>query len=135
MKSEIIKRFLYGVAYGGINTFIALTILMFNDINPPVSIIWLYMLAGLMLGVYFGLSSFIFEIETWSPLKKTTIHFSASIICYFIIALLVGWVPFQPKAMMITTLIFMLVYTIFWWGYRLYYKREEAAMNDKLQKR
>lgn len=135
MKSEIIKRFLYGIAYGGINTFIALTILMITNINPPVSIIWLYMLAGLMLGVYFGLASFIFEIETWSPLKKTTIHFSASIICYFIIAIAVGWVPFQVKAIIVTTFFFILAYTIFWWGYRLYYKRVEADMNNNLPKK
>ena len=135
MKSEIIKRTMYGIAYGGINTFIALTILMIYEINPPISTIWLYTTMGFILGIYFGLASFIFEVETWSPLKKTIIHFTSSITCYFIIALSVGWVPLKIKAIIITIFFFIIVYTIFWLGYRTYYKRIEAGLNKDLQKK
>lgn len=124
---------MYGIAYGGIYTFIALTILMFFEINPPVSMIWLYMLAGLVLGIYFGLASFIFEVETWSPLKKTIVHFTTSIICYFIIALTVGWVPFRIGPIIITTIAFAFVYVIYWFGYWSYYKRVETELNKDLQ--
>src|SRR5690625_2190305 len=98
MKTEVLKRTMYGIAYGGIYTFIALTILMILQITPPIFQTWLYMLAGLMLGVYFAVASFIFEVEAWSPLKKTVIHFVLSIVLYFIIALSVGWVPFTFTA-------------------------------------
>lgn len=135
MKMEIFKRTMYGIAYGGINSFIALTILMIVNVNPPVAIIWLYTFAGLILGIYFGLSSFIFEIETWSPLKKTVIHFSSSITCYFVVAILVGWVPFRIMAILITTVCFIFVYALFWSGYRLYYKKVESTMNESLFKK
>src|SRR5690625_7870800 len=77
---EILKRVFYGIAWGGLATFLALTILMILNINPEVSAIWLYMLASFVFGIYFGLASFIFTSDHWSPLKKTIIHFSLSII-------------------------------------------------------
>lgn len=135
MRSEIMKRTLYGIAYGGINTFIALTILMINHINPPISIIWLYTLAGLIMGIYFGLASFIFEIESWNPLKKTIIHFSSSISCFFLIALTVGWVPLKLKPIILSTLFFIVAYAVYWFGYWLYYKKIEAKMNEELLKK
>lgn len=132
MKSEILKRTMFGISYGGINTMIALTILMIYQITPPISTIWLYTLMGFILGIYFALASFIFEVETWSPLKKTVIHFTSSISCYFIIALSVGWVPFKTKAIIITILLFIIVYAIFWFSYRTYSKRIEVRLNKNL---
>ena len=135
MKTEILKRTMYGIAYGGIYTFIALTILMILQITPPISQTWLYMLAGLILGIYFAVASFIFEVESWSPLKKTVIHFALSIVLYFIIALSVGWVPLTLKAIVIATFIFTGIYCIYWFGYLIYYKRVEDNLNKNLQKR
>lgn len=135
MKTEILKRAMFGIAYGGIYTFIALTILMILQITPPIFQTWLYMLAGLMLGIYFAIASFIFEVEAWSPLKKTVIHFALSIALYFIIALSVGWVPIRLNAILIAIFIFTIIYTIYWLGYLIYYKRVEDNLNKNLQKR
>lgn len=134
MKAEILKRTMYGIAYGGIYTFIALTILMILQITPPIYQTWLYMLAGLVLGIYFGVASFIFEVETWSPLKKTIFHFSLSIVLYFMIALSIGWVPFTLTAIVIAIFIFTCIYSIYWFGYLTYYKRIEDDLNKNLQK-
>lgn len=41
MISEIMKRAIYGLAYGGVVTFIALTVLMFANMNPSIQTIWL----------------------------------------------------------------------------------------------
>lgn len=134
MKIEIIRRMIHGIAYGGINSFIALTILMIAEVNPPVSIIWLYTLSSFILGIYFGLASFIFEIDAWSPLKQTIVHYSSSLACYFIVAFLVGWVPLALKPIFLSTIFFSLAYSIFWLGYRAYYKKVEATMNESLTK-
>lgn len=135
MKNEILKRVMIGIAYGGIYTFIALTILMFLEITPPIFQTWLYMLAGLMLGIYFAVASFIFEVEAWSPLKKTIIHFALSIVLYFMIALSVGWVPFTIKAILIAIIIFTAIYCVYWFGYLMYYKRVEDDLNKNLHKK
>lgn len=135
MKAEVLKRAMIGIAYGGISTFIALTVLMILEVNPPVAQIWLYSLAGFMLGIYFGVASFIFEIDKWSPLKTTVIHFLLSIVFYFIIALSIGWIPFTLTAIVISIFAFTVVYCIFWFGYRTYYKRVEDDLNKNLLKK
>lgn len=135
MVGKAVKRSLYGIAFGAIITFIALTILMINEIETEVATIWLYMLAGFVLGIYYGLASFIFEYERWSPLKKTIIHFSASIIVYFAIALPIGWIEFTTRAVVLSIAVFTIIYGIYWISFALYFKKVESSLNRDLQKR
>lgn len=135
MMIEILKRMTTGIAFGGIFTFIALSIMKIYEVEASVSEIWLHMLASFLIGIYFGLSSFIFNDNGWSYLKKTIIHFSASIIFYYIIALPVGWVSFKPLAIVGSIFAFILVYCLFSTGYFLYYKKVADALNDELLKR
>lgn len=132
---EILKRSMTGIAVGGIYTFIALTIMKFNHIEGTISEVWLHMLAAFVLGIYYGLSSFIFENDGWSPLKMTVIHFSLSIIVYFIIAFSIGWVPLHPLSIILGILAFIVIYALYWTGYYLYYKKIEASMNEHLPKK
>lgn len=132
---EVLKRSIIGIAFGAISTFIALTIMKFNNIEGTISEVWLHMLASFILGIYYGLSSFIFENNRWSPLKKTIIHFSLSIVVYFLIAFPVGWVPLHPLAIVLSIFIFIVIYVLFWSGYYLYYKKVEASMNAQLKKK
>ncbi|MFD2131473.1 DUF3021 domain-containing protein [Pseudogracilibacillus auburnensis] len=132
---EVLKRLMSGVAWGGIFTFLALTVLMLYDMNPDVSIIWLYMLASMILGMYFGLASFILEREDWSPLKKIVIHFLLSSTVYFAIAIPIGWVMFTPIAIVLTFILFIIVYILFWSGFQAYYKKVEASLNNTLKKK
>lgn len=134
MLIELSRRIFSGIAWGGVVTFVALTVLMINDINPEVSTIWLYMLASIVFGIYFGLASFIFTIENWSPLKKTAFHFTLSIAVYFMIALPIGWVPLTLIALVTSTIVFVITYAIFWSGYYIYYKKIEQSLNDSLHK-
>lgn len=131
---EILKRSMTGIAFGGIATFIALTIMKFNHIDGTISEVWMHMLASMIIGIYFGLASFIYESDTWSPLKKVVIHFCLSIIVYFIVALTVGWIPFNFLSIMIGTFMFIIVYGIYWTGSYLYFKKMEDTMNKHLKK-
>ncbi|MCK0471680.1 DUF3021 domain-containing protein [Halalkalibacter sp. APA_J-10(15)] len=132
---EAVKRMMTGIAFGGLITFIVLTIIHFNDIETTIFYVWASMLCSFIIGIYFGLSSFIFEANDWSLLKQTVIHFMMSISFYFIIALIVGWVPLTVLAILLTSLIFILFYALMWTGYYLYYKRIEKSMNDSLSKK
>ena len=131
---EGIKRSMIGISFGGIITFIALTIVNFTGTDATISEIWLYMLFSFILGIYFGLSSFIFIDNGMSMLTQTVIHYCMSVVVYFIIALFGGWVPFTFVAILVTTLIFTGVYSLFWTAYYLYYKRLEANLNASLQR-
>lgn len=132
---EVVKRIFNGIAWGGLVTFFALTLLMINDINPDVSTIWLHMLASMVFGIYYGFAAYIFVIDSWSPLKKTIIHFSLSITVYYLIGLPIGWVPPTPFAIILSAVVFLLLYILFWFGFTQYYKKVESSLNDSLQKK
>lgn len=135
MKAEIFNRSMIGVAVGALLTFGFLTVFMFLDVETTGREIWRHMFASMTLGVYYGLSSFIWtELEKWSPLKKTTVHFCLSITIYFIIAFAAKWVPTDWFAIIVSTIIFTCIYALYWLGYRIYYKRIEAALNRDLKK-
>lgn len=136
MRAEIMNRAMLGIAFGALVTFGFLTVFMFIDVETTIHEVWRHMLASMVLGVYYGFSSFIWtELDNWSPLKKTVVHFTLSITIYFIIAFAAKWVPTDWFAIMISTIIFTSIYALYWFGYRIYYKRVEAALNRDLKKR
>lgn len=134
MVMEAIKRSMMGIAFAGIISLIAITILKFTETETTISEIWLAMLLSYVLGIYFGLSSFIFTENGLSMLKQTIIHYCMSVVVYFIIALFGGWVPFTFVAILVTTLLFTGVYSIYWTAYYLYYKKVEENLNKSLQR-
>lgn len=135
MMLNVWKQVVSGIAWGGLITFIALTILVINDIESSVATIWLSMGGSIFLGIYFAIAAFIFTVEEWSPLKKTMIHFMLSLTVYFIVAFTLGWVPVNIIAIFISTLIFILIYILFWVGFNLYYRRVTASLNETLQQK
>ncbi|WP_339230055.1 DUF3021 domain-containing protein [Oceanobacillus sp. FSL K6-2867] len=132
---EILKRTMIGLGFACIFTFIALTIIVVNNHSTSVSEVWMHMLASMTIGVYFGLSSFIYMGNEWSYIKRTIVHFSVSVIFYFSIAFSVGWVPFGFWPVIGSLLAFIAIYAIFGTGYYLYYKRLETSLNEELKKR
>lgn len=132
---SIWKQIAYGVTWGGAITFIALTILVINDIETSVMTIWLSMGGSIFLGIYFGLAAYIFTVDQWSPLKKTFFHFILSLTVYFIVAFTIGWVPFNGIAIIISTIIFSFIYILFWFGYNLYFRKLTATLNETLQQK
>lgn len=134
MIKEIIKRILFGIACGGIVTFITVTILMIKDITIAPTMMWFQMLGGFIVGIYFGISSFIFENDNWSRLKQICTHFPLSVIVFLSVALPLGWVPFTVWALMLSLIMFMVYYGIFWCGFWVYYKIQARKLNDELNK-
>ena len=135
MINEIIKRSIIGIAFGGFFTFIAITIMKFLHLQSTVDEIWLHMSASLILGIYFGISSFILDSNIGSPLKKTVIHFCLSLIVYLCIALPVGWVPSTAFYIFMGVVLFTIIYILFWTGAYLYYRKQAITMNEHLQQK
>lgn len=134
MVLEILKRSMIGIAFGGICTFIALTIMMLNEFDATVTEVWQNMAASMVLGIYFGISSLIFGTSDSNIIKKSIIHFVLSYIVWFIIAGTVGWVPLSIKAVLWSTLMFILIYLLNWIGWYSYFKKIETVLNNHLQK-
>ncbi|MCP3027524.1 DUF3021 domain-containing protein [Halobacillus sp. A5] len=129
MKFQIMPRIFTGLAFAGVVTFIAITILVVNNVETDVSEIWLNMLGSMILGVYFSLASLFYEIDSWSLLKQTITHLTLSLAVFYTIAGFMGWVPFTGQALLVSTLIFLSIYFVFWFSIRLYLKRMTADLN------
>ena len=135
MVVEILKRTMIGLGFACVFTFIAITIVVINDHPTSASEIWMHMLASMTIGVYFGLSSFIYMGNEWSYMKRTIVHFSVSILFYYVIAFSVGWVQFGFWPIIGSLLAFIVTYSLFGTGYYLYYKKLEVSLNEQLKKR
>lgn len=133
MISKLFRRGIYGIAYGALFTFIMLTIMMFQKTQVPVDDIWLHMTASLIIGIFFGWASIIFDYDKWSPLLKTIIHFSVSIIFYFTIAFSLKWIPLTKKIITLSVIVFIVIYAVYWFSFYIYFKRVERSLNKDLQ--
>ncbi|TFB13473.1 DUF3021 domain-containing protein [Filobacillus milosensis] len=134
MINEALKRSFIGLGFAAIVTFIALTIMMMTGSEQTVATIWENMLGSMLVGVYFGVASLIFEKETWSPLKQTTIHFLVSISIWLPIAFYLGWVPMGVVPLLIAITLFVVSYAMFWLGTRMYFLKLEKEMNRTVSK-
>lgn len=134
MIKEILNRIVIGIATGGFLTFVVLTFMKFLGIEGTASEVWNHMLGSMVLGVYFALSSLIYEYDGWSPLKKTVTHYSLSILVYFLVALPIGWIPWNLLSVVVGILAFSVLYALYWTGFLLYFKKVEASLNKQLQK-
>ena len=132
--AEMMRRSLLGLGFTAIITFAFLTVMTVQDIEVPVSIIWKNMLGSMVMGIYFGCASLIFDREKWSPLKRTVIHFLLSVIVWLPLAIWLGWVPFAFLTILIGVGTFIIAYLLFWYGSYLYFKKIENEMNHSIKK-
>ena len=147
LKKEAVKRaimgFMYGVFIG--QTILILESLMARDGNfYPVAaslvelagtkigaVIIQYFLTGL-IGTTFAATTVLFEIDSWSLLKQTIIHFIITSIVMYIAGFLCGWFPHTLRSTLIWFGIFIVIYVIFWISFSSYYKNKVKKMNEAL---
>ena len=147
LKKEAVKRaimgFIYGVFIG--QTILILESLMARDGNfYPVAaslvdlagtkiaaVIIQYFLTGL-IGTTFAATTVLFEIDSWSLLKQTIIHFIITSIVMYIAGFLCGWFPHKLSSTLIWFGIFIVIYVIFWISFSSYYKNKVKKMNEAL---
>ena len=147
LKKEAVKRaimgFIYGVFIG--QTILILESLMARDGNfYPVAaslvnlagtkigaVIIQYFLTGI-IGTTFAATTVIFEMDNWSLLKQTILHFVITSIVMYIAGFLCGWFPHKLSSTLIWFGIFIVIYVIFWISFSSYYKNKVKKMNEAL---
>ncbi|WP_165775507.1 DUF3021 domain-containing protein [Chryseomicrobium excrementi] len=136
MISNIIVRIFGGLGVGGLLTLIV-TWLMFDGMEMvPARMLALNLFGSMLIGAYFSVSALLFEIEDWSMLKQTVVHYMASLVALFpVFTWLTGWIPLQPQALLIGWLFFTGTYLLNWIGWYSYFKHLEKRMNQSLRKR
>lgn len=133
MKTNIVVRSMIGLGYGGIFTFIYMTILNASIHDDGVFRIWLTTLDFMLIGLYFAFSSSIFGQENWSMLKRTIIHFLLSIVVFHVIMLGSGVQSLNVWSVLMNLFIFVLIYIGSWTGFYLYYKKLFKDMNNSIE--
>ncbi|WP_017472936.1 DUF3021 domain-containing protein [Amphibacillus jilinensis] len=131
--NEIIKRIWVGFGFASVLTFVALSLIVLQQVDTSVYEVWQHMLGSLVMGAYFGVASFIFEQERWSPLIQTVAHFSLSILVWLPLALFLGWVPLGWWTIIIGVFSFTVVYCLFWLGSTLYFKSVLKQLNQMVK--
>ena len=150
MRKQIIKRFLIGFATG---VFVGETILIltsvfagngtFSPVSPYLvrnagsdlaAVIIQYLCTGIM-GATFASSSIIFELDNWSLLKQTVVHFLSTSILMYIVGFFCGWFPHNVSSTLLWFGVFIVVYLIFWISFIMYYKKKTREINEKLKQK
>lgn len=135
MKTFIIRSFI-GIFFGG---FIAVLITNLNILFGGFEMIDgpLFLknsIGSVLCGWFFTVSPLYFENRNLKLSQQTILHFLTVTILYLILALTIGWIPFNIQNILLTFLISIVVYTIFWVAFYLYFKNQARKLNDDLKK-
>ena len=147
-KKEVAKRAILGFIYG---VFIGQTILIIESLfmrdgnfyavstsllelagTKIAAVIIQYFLTGI-IGTTFAATTVIFEMDNWSLLRQTILHFIIVSIVMYIAGFLCGWFPHTVVSTLIWFGVFVVVYVIFWICFSMYYKNKVKKINSHLQ--
>ena len=147
MKKEVTKRAILGFIYG---VFIGQTILIIESLfmrdgnfyavsnsllelagTKIAAVIIQYFITGI-IGTSFAATTVIFEMDNWSLLRQTILHFIIVSIVMYIAGFLCGWFPHTVVSTLIWFGVFVVVYVIFWICFSMYYKNKVKKINEAL---
>ncbi len=149
MFKEIIKRavlgFMIGVFVGetililesamaGDGNFYAVSAYLASHTQTKLgAVIVQYLITGL-LGLTFAAGSIIFELDNWSLLLQTIVHFAVTSVIMYLSGFFCGWFPHNVSSTLIWFAMFIVIYIIFWVSFYNYYKKRTREINEQLNK-
>ena len=101
--------------------------------NPVLALFIEMFFSGLLGAVCWGLTA-VYEIEEWSLLKSTVVHYVTSMAAYFSVAFILRWLP--PKDMGANLLWFLIVtagYIFIWLFNYITYRIQISKINRELK--
>ncbi|MCR5409873.1 MAG: DUF3021 domain-containing protein [Lachnospiraceae bacterium] len=90
-------------------------------------------MSGLLGMVGMG-GSAVYKIEEWSLLKATVTHASAVFFMFFLTGFTLRWFSLkEPGDLIITTVIYIVMYIMIWFKNYLFYKSQVTEINRELE--
>lgn len=147
MLKEVIKRGLLGFIIG---VFIGETLLIINSLlagkgifyplnpllisrdGPQLTLVIIQYLMTGIIGLSFASASVIFEIDNWSFLKQTIIHFLITSVVMYICGFICNWFAHTVLSTVIWFAVYIVIYLLFWLGFTIYYNIILKKMNKEL---
>lgn len=134
-----LKRGLLGIPLGVfINQTIFILIIIFYNTLPAIAnmtkhqIILQYVLSSI-LGFIYTACTVIFEIDEWSHLKQTIVHFIFTSIVFYFVAIWGGWLPKDIKSIILFSIIFLTIYIVTWLSFKIYWNNKIEDINNRLR--
>ncbi|MCG7343191.1 DUF3021 domain-containing protein [Sporosarcina sp. ACRSL] len=90
-------------------------------------------LGTMFCGWFFTVTPLLFENERLTLPVQTTLHFLSVTALYFIVAFIIGWIPFTMKGFIGMLLIFIAFYSIIWLSFYAYFRKQAEKLNEELR--
>lgn len=145
--NKIIKRavmgFIYGIFIGqtilileslmvGDGNFYAVSTYLVNHTSTKIAaVIVQYFITGI-IGLCFAATTVIFEMDSWSIIAQTALHFVINSIVMYVSGFLCGWFPHTLGSTLIWFGVFVVVYIIIWICFTMYYRKKIKEINKAL---
>ncbi|WP_285768401.1 DUF3021 domain-containing protein [Peribacillus sp. SI8-4] len=136
MKTLLVRSFV-GICFGAlVMVLTCFGFIGFGGVHELDSELFVKNAIGCLLcGWFFSTATILFEIEKWSLIFQTILHFLTVTILYFLLSFFVGWIPFTFKGLMTGIAIFLPFYGVVWIIFYLYFRYQVKVLNDGLDKR
>ncbi|RFB14836.1 DUF3021 domain-containing protein [Bacillus sp. HNG] len=133
---KIIFRSLLGIFFGSFVAVVSTNLIyLFGGIETiEGSLFFKNSIGSILCGWFFTVAPSYFEIRQLNLYQQTILHFLTVLILYLILALTIGWIPFTLKGVLLTLIIAVIVYAIFWTAFYLYFKHQARKLNADLKK-
>ncbi|MFD2705820.1 DUF3021 domain-containing protein [Salibacterium lacus] len=92
-------------------------------------------LGSMFCGWFFSVGGLIFAKESWSLTKRTGIHFVTMTMLYFVLAVVIGWIPFTIWGLVIGMALYLVLYAVIWICFFVYFYNEMRKLNEALADR
>jgi hypothetical protein len=101
---------------------------MLSGLEVMIGIISTYLLAFVHAG-----ASIFNQIEHWPISKSLLCHLSTLYVAYSLCYVINTWIPFEPKVLLIFTIVFLTIYLVVWGIVYLSVKTISKNCNAKLK--
>ena len=148
MFKEILKRCVLGAVFGValsqvIAIFISLCIAdgsfyavvpsLAERINSEIGAAIIQTVCSILYGAMFGGMSIIWELDNWSILKQTVVHFLVVSVVTMPIAYIAEWMHHSALGVIIYFAIFAVIYAFIWFGQYMAIKTRINEVNKKVK--
>ncbi|MGN7386341.1 DUF3021 domain-containing protein [Sporosarcina sp. SAFN-015] len=134
MKTFAIRSIL-GIFFGSFLTLVVLFFVIYAGNNETLnsSILVKNAVGTVFCGWFFTVTPLFFENEKLTLPVQTIFHFICVSVLYFIVAFVIGWVPFTAIGFLSILSLFIVIYAIIWTAFYLYFKKQATALNEELK--
>ena len=130
-----LTRSILGIFFGSFLALVTIlaTIYFGNKEVLDAAILAKNILGTVFCGWFFTVTPLLFENDKLTLPVQTTLHFLSVSALYFIVAFVIGWIPFTMKGFISMLLIFIGFYAIIWLTFYMYFRNQAAKLNEELK--